>query len=70
MADEDYYSIQSILADNHVSLYEAPARNTGLMGQKLTCTFNLTVPGLGYLEGGTEEDVSRSAPIWIALKAF
>lgn len=26
--------------------------------QKLSCTFTLDVPGLGYLEGGTEADVS------------
>jgi len=26
-------------------------------GQKLSCTFTLDVPGLGYLEGGTEADV-------------
>jgi hypothetical protein len=29
--------------------------------QKLSCTFTLDVPGLGYLEGGTEADV-RSSP--------
>ena len=28
--------------------------------QKLSCTFTLDVPGLGYLEGGTEADVRLS----------
>jgi hypothetical protein len=29
--------------------------------QKLSCTFTLDVPGLGYLEGGTEADVSLAS---------
>ena len=32
-------------------------------GQKLSCTFTLDVPGLGYLEGGTEADVRLVSPI-------
>jgi hypothetical protein len=38
------------------------------MGQKLSCTFKLDVEGLGYLEGGAENDVSVLAVVnwsWI-----
>lgn len=28
--------------------------------QKLSCTFTMDVPGLGYLEGGSEANVNRS----------
>lgn len=57
MSDEDYYSIQSILAENHVrSLINR--RGVPLILQKLTCSFTLKVNGLGYLEGGTDQDVS------------
>ncbi|CAD6584506.1 MAG: DNA replication protein [Tremellales sp. Tagirdzhanova-0007] len=52
--DDDYFSLQSILADNH----------------KLSCTFTLDVPGLGYLEGGNENDIRQQAkaelPFWLA----
>ncbi|ORX33936.1 hypothetical protein BD324DRAFT_637744 [Kockovaella imperatae] len=52
--DDDYYSLQSILADNH----------------KLSCTFTLDVPGLGYLEGSTEPDIHQNSkveiPFWLA----
>jgi hypothetical protein len=33
------------------------------MGQKLSCTFKLDVEGLGYLEGGAENDVSVVAAV-------
>jgi len=35
--------------------------------QKLSCTFTLDVPGLGYLEGGTEADVRSLTPTIPAL---
>ena len=31
--------------------------------QKLPCTFNLDVEGLGYLDGGGEADVSRRSRV-------
>ncbi|KAK4684963.1 GINS complex subunit 3, partial [Tremellales sp. Uapishka_1] len=52
--DDDYFSLSSILAENH----------------KLDCTFTLPVRGLGYLEGGTEPDIQENAkvqlPMWLA----
>ncbi|KLT40915.1 GINS complex, Psf3 component [Cutaneotrichosporon oleaginosum] len=52
--EDDYYSLTSILADNH----------------KLPCTFTLEVPGLGYLEGGSEQNLQAGAkvelPLWMA----
>jgi hypothetical protein len=66
--DDDYFSIPSILADNHVSVIHLHRdkfngiRFCSLVadanGQKLSCTFTLDIPGLGYLEGSTEPDVS------------
>lgn len=69
--DDDYYSIDAILAENHVrelkrvdDVYTSLTylRRICLSSQKLTCTFTLDVPNLGYLEGGSEPDVS----IWMA----
>ncbi|ORY30340.1 hypothetical protein BCR39DRAFT_529262 [Naematelia encephala] len=52
--DDDYFSLQAILADNH----------------KLSCTFLLDVPGLGYLEGGSDNDLKENTkveiPFWLA----
>jgi len=52
--DDDYFSLASILSDNH----------------KLSCTFTLDVPGLGYLEGGTEANIHQhqklELPFWLA----
>ncbi|PGH11664.1 DNA replication complex GINS protein psf3 [Polytolypa hystricis UAMH7299] len=48
-----YYDINAILTD----------------AQKLPCTFEIDVPGLGYLEGNTGEDVKRGTridlPLWL-----
>ncbi|KAJ9104404.1 hypothetical protein QFC20_004540 [Naganishia adeliensis] len=52
--EDDYYSINAILADNH----------------KLSCTFTLDVAGIGFLEGGNERDIKQYAkaelPFWMA----
>ncbi|BEJ15588.1 hypothetical protein CspHIS471_0501930 [Cutaneotrichosporon sp. HIS471] len=52
--EDEYYSLTSILADQH----------------KLPCTFTLDVPGLGYLEGGSEEHLQSGTkvelPLWLA----
>ncbi|EIW71207.1 hypothetical protein TREMEDRAFT_60140 [Tremella mesenterica DSM 1558] len=52
--EEDYFSLSSILADNH----------------KLSCTFVLDVPGLGYLEGGSDPNIHQHGklelPFWLA----
>ncbi|KIJ56636.1 hypothetical protein M422DRAFT_22788 [Sphaerobolus stellatus SS14] len=52
--DDDYYSIDAILANN----------------QKLQCIFSVDVPGLGYLDGGTEDDIKVGSkiqlPYWMA----
>ena len=39
--DDDYYSIESILAEN----------------QKIQCTFKVDVPDMGHLDGGKSGDV-------------
>lgn len=39
--DDDYYSIESILAEN----------------QKIQCTFKVDVPDMGHLDGGKAGDV-------------
>lgn len=49
-----YYDIEDILAD----------------GEKIPCKFNLTVPGLGYLEGSPgkaiENGTKLDLPMWLA----
>lgn len=40
--DDDYYSVDSILAEN----------------QKIQCTFKVDIPDMGHLDGGNERDVS------------
>lgn len=39
--------------------------------QKVTCTFEIDVPGLGYLDGGKERDIKKGAtmqlPFWLAV---
>lgn len=41
--DDDYYSIESILAEN----------------QKIQCTFKVDVPDMGHLDGGKVGDVGH-----------
>jgi len=43
--DSDYYSIEAVLAEY----------------SKLQCTFKLDVPDLGYVDGGSEKDVSDNS---------
>ena len=45
--EDDYYSIESILAEN----------------QKIQCTFKVDVPGMGHLDGGNERDVCTTLPL-------
>lgn len=49
-----YYDLDDILAD----------------GEKVPCRFNITVPGLGYLEGNPgkaiEKDTKIELPLWLA----
>jgi GINS complex subunit 3 len=47
--DDAYYSLDQLLAEN----------------QKIPCIFNIAVPGMGYLEGTNERDVSQ-----ISLQEF
>ncbi|KAM0716759.1 hypothetical protein Q7P37_008204 [Cladosporium fusiforme] len=53
MATSSYYDLNAILTDS----------------QKVPCTFELTVPGLGYLSGNAGEDVKEGAklelPLWL-----
>ncbi|KIO32874.1 hypothetical protein M407DRAFT_96542 [Tulasnella calospora MUT 4182] len=52
--DTDYYSIDSILAENH----------------KIPCKFEIDVQGLGYIDGGNEKDIKAGTkmllPYWLA----
>lgn len=50
----DYYDLDDVLAD----------------GEKVPCRFNITVPGLGYLEGNAGKAILKESkldlPFWIA----
>ncbi|KAI0771514.1 GINS complex Psf3 component [Trametes elegans] len=52
--DDDYYSIDSILAEN----------------QKIQCTFKVDVPDMGHLDGGKAGDIKALSkvqiPLWMA----
>ncbi|KAI9063404.1 GINS complex Psf3 component [Trametes sanguinea] len=52
--DDDYYSIESILAEN----------------QKIQCTFKIDVPDMGHLDGGKAGDIKALSkvqiPLWMA----
>ena len=52
--DQSYWEVDDILAES----------------QRLPCTFNIDVPGLGYLEGSGEPDIEKHArlelPYWMA----
>ncbi|KAI0092587.1 GINS complex Psf3 component [Irpex rosettiformis] len=52
--DDDYYSIESILAEN----------------QKIQCTFKIDIPDMGHLDGGRERDIKALSkiqiPMWMA----
>ncbi|OCH93561.1 GINS complex, Psf3 component [Obba rivulosa] len=52
--EDDYYSIESILAEN----------------QKIQCTFKIDVPDMGHLDGGNERDIKAlskvQVPLWMA----
>lgn len=44
--DDDYYSIESILAEN----------------QKVQCTFKVAIQDMGHLDGGSEQHVLHILP--------
>ncbi|PIL36702.1 hypothetical protein GSI_00391 [Ganoderma sinense ZZ0214-1] len=52
--EDDYYSIESILAEN----------------QKIQCTFKVDVPDMGHLDGGKVGDIKALSkvqiPLWMA----
>ncbi|KAH9940559.1 GINS complex Psf3 component [Amylocystis lapponica] len=52
--EDDYYSIESILAEN----------------QKIQCTFKVDIPDMGHLDGGNERDIKANSkvlvPMWMA----
>ena len=49
--EDDYYSIESILAEN----------------QKLQCTFKVDVPDMGHLDGGKTGDVRLHAMVALTV---
>ena len=55
-----YYNIDAILTDaqvGHGFFYFKCKSRLLTTKQKVPCTFELTVPGLGYLQGNAGEDV-------------
>lgn len=50
----EYFDVDAILTDN----------------VKVPCTFEIAVPGLGYLESSTESDIRKGTrvdlPLWLA----
>ncbi|EPT03088.1 GINS complex Psf3 component [Fomitopsis schrenkii] len=52
--EDDYYSVESILAEN----------------QKIQCTFKVDIPDMGHLDGGNERDIKAlskiQVPMWMA----
>ncbi|CCL99176.1 uncharacterized protein FIBRA_01191 [Fibroporia radiculosa] len=52
--EDDYYSIESILAEN----------------QKIQCNFKIDIPDMGHLDGGNERDMKALSkaqiPMWMA----
>ncbi|KAI0320631.1 GINS complex Psf3 component [Amylostereum chailletii] len=56
--DDDYYSIDSILAENQESRS---------CGQKIQCTFKIDIPDMGHLGGGDERDIKALSKIQIPL---
>jgi hypothetical protein len=52
-----------------MSFYDTDAILTD--AQKLPCTFNLDVPGLGYLDGNPGEPIAANAklelPLWLGM---
>ena len=61
--EDDYYSIESILAENQVRGYIAMGWDiviTSILLQKIQCTFKVDIPDMGHLDGGNERDVGPS----------
>ena len=56
-----YYDIDAILTDAQVHAsnptQSVSERNPLTSAQKIPCTFDITVPGLGYMEGNPGGDV-------------
>ena len=57
--DNEYYSLEAIIAENQVSIMIKCGAVLLRMLQKIECTFDLDVPELGYLDNGTDENVGK-----------
>jgi GINS complex subunit 3 len=57
--DNEYYSLEAIIAENQVSIMTKCGTVSLRMQQKIECTFDLDVPELGYLDNGTDENVGK-----------
>ena len=60
--DNDYYSIEAILAENQASLFFYFDDIYKMYSQKIPCTFKVDIPDMGHLAGGSERHV-RAYPI-------
>jgi GINS complex subunit 3 len=75
-AKMSYYDIDAILTDAEVDsprnwpFSRRQNSQTDAPVQKLPCTFNLDVPGLGYIDNNPGHDLKRgtkvSLPVWLA----
>ncbi|CAG7848247.1 SubName: Full=Uncharacterized protein {ECO:0000313/EMBL:CCA67002.1} [Serendipita indica DSM 11827] len=69
--DNEYYSLDAILAENQACFsyyYNSDELN---FIEKIECTFNIEVPGLGYLDNAADEHVKAlhrddQLPYWLA----
>lgn len=63
--DNDYFSIDAILAENQVCQDLGPQSNSNWVWQKIQCTFKVDIPDMGHLGGGNERDVlfTRLSPL-------
>jgi GINS complex subunit 3 len=57
MASSSYYDINEILTDSQVRDAIIAANWYSNQNQKLPCNFEITIPGMGYLEGNAGKDV-------------
>jgi hypothetical protein len=60
--DQDYYSVEAILAENQVSQSRRSALEKKLNAQlqKIPCTFKVDIPDMGHLTASSERDVGPS----------
>lgn len=56
-----YYDVDAILTDAQVDIHTYYSHCHTDMLKKVPCTFDISVPGLGYLEGNAGQEVTGKA---------